>query len=95
MRPQGNLIHFGSAAVAAWLIVLAGTWTRADQPAVTFNRHIRPILAENCYACHGPDKNKRESDLRLDKQEGALADLGSRGHRSRQARSQRTLEARR
>jgi mono/diheme cytochrome c family protein len=73
---------FGRAVVAlgtvALCIVAAAAAARAEEPSVTFNRHIRPILAENCYACHGPDKNKRDSDLRLDKQENALADLG--GH---------------
>ncbi|QHT71657.1 DUF1553 domain-containing protein [Rhodocytophaga rosea] len=33
---------------------------------VSYNFDIRPILSDNCYACHGPDANKREAGLRLD-----------------------------
>ncbi|MEM7372320.1 MAG: PSD1 and planctomycete cytochrome C domain-containing protein [Bacteroidota bacterium] len=42
---------------------------------VDYNFHIRPILADNCYACHGPDANQRKADLRLDTEEGAYAGL--------------------
>src|SRR5438445_13046439 len=37
-----------------------------------YNRDIRPILSENCFACHGPDKNQRKGKLRLDVRDAAL-----------------------
>ncbi|MEI7928455.1 MAG: c-type cytochrome domain-containing protein, partial [Verrucomicrobiales bacterium] len=47
------------------------------QGAVDFNREVRPLLSDRCFACHGPDSAKREAGLRLDSFEGATTKLES------------------
>ena len=43
---------------------------------IDFQRQVKPILSERCFACHGPDADRREADLRLDTSDGATADMG-------------------
>jgi hypothetical protein len=47
----------------------------AGRSKIVFNRDIRPILADRCFACHGPDPNKRQAGLRLDRPDAATGPL--------------------
>lgn len=44
-----------------------------ESERLNFNQEVRPILAENCFYCHGQDANKREAGLRLDVRQDAVA----------------------
>jgi hypothetical protein len=74
------LIRFVTAA--GLLLALTARVALADAPPaeINYDRQIRPILSNNCFKCHGPDAEQRESGLRLDLRDEALkpADSGKR-----------------
>ncbi len=59
------------------LVFSATCCVSAADGEINFSRDILPLLSENCFKCHGPDKAHRESDLRLDRHETAIAKLES------------------
>ena len=54
------------------ILALISTTVGISAAPLSYNRDIRPILSENCFACHGPDKASREAKLRLDIREAAI-----------------------
>ena len=86
--------HFSSCGVsrlvlglaAAALVIGSACGRRAPHVAgvpevVDFNFHVKPILSDRCFKCHGPDERVRKASLRLDPKEVAFGELPS-GHRA-------------
>jgi hypothetical protein len=81
-----RMTQMSVARISSCLAMLAlgvGGWggpkaasAQGPDPTVAFNRDVRPILAEGCYNCHGPNAPTRQDGLRLDIPEGPLADRG-------------------
>ena len=55
-----------AAASSCLLLAILALSARAAEETVSYNTHIRPILADNCFSCHGVDAQNRKAKLRLD-----------------------------
>ncbi len=56
--------------------ISSSSFTKSVPAIIDFNFHVKPILSDRCFVCHGPDANTREAGLRFDTKEGAFAALG-------------------
>ncbi|MHB1557546.1 MAG: PSD1 and planctomycete cytochrome C domain-containing protein [Isosphaeraceae bacterium] len=88
--PSRPLARRAAAALSLAALLSATTFVPAGEPgpgpgpepdharakrSVDFNREVRPILAKNCFACHGQDEARRAKKLRLDVREAAITPL--------------------
>ncbi len=63
--------HTTTSLVAPVLMLISAT-TALAADSLQFNRDIRPLLSDNCFACHGPDARHRQAELRLDLRDAAI-----------------------
>ena len=79
--PRVRSLAVAAACLLLTLTLSARTSERAQPaaaatPPLSFNRDIRPILSNNCFACHGPDEKQRETKFHFDTREGMFLEEG-------------------
>src|SRR5690349_315116 len=82
MRPYHSIVRAllrGALIVCVWILTALGARGDSNSTTVEFNRDIRPILSDKCYACHGPDKANRKTNLHFDTEDGAFTPLAGGG----------------
>ena len=73
-RQRALVCSHAVVAVQGLVLVVLSSFSNmawGQTAPLDFNRDIRPILAENCFYCHGQDPNKRQANLRLDVRDAA------------------------
>ncbi len=79
LRKKSTWVLAGLAISIALFSRCGSDATEAIPDIVDFNYHVKPILVQKCYLCHGPDESSRKANLRLDTYEGATALLKNGG----------------
>jgi hypothetical protein len=54
------------ALAFTFFLSLSAQFAKLQAELLSYNREVRPVLSDNCFACHGPDSGNRKADLRLD-----------------------------
>ncbi len=72
---RGHRCFITVLCFAATILFCRGAFATDESGKVDFNHHVRPILSNHCWSCHGPDHAARKAGLRLDQRESATGTM--------------------